>query len=53
MYVVKVGEYYVREFNYYGAEIILSNEVMTSFDKEIAEIIAYRVNGTVEKLAEA
>ena len=52
MYVVKVGEYYVRTARPYTNEIILSKEIMTGFAKENAEKIAQRINGEVVKIAE-
>lgn len=57
MYVVKVGDFYVRGVEgsinklnnqiYYISEIILSKELMKSWDKDIAEQLAKSVNGEV------
>lgn len=51
MYVVKVGEFYVKDvevtFGGYTAEITLSKELMKSFTQESAERIAKKVNGEV------
>lgn len=57
MYVVKVGDFYVRDVEgsinklnnqiYYISEIILSKELMKSWDKDIAEQLAKSVNGEV------
>ena len=64
MYVVKVGEYYVKGsvMNYNtnssirvavcSNEIVLSKEMMTGFSKNIAETIAKKVNGEVIEIAE-
>lgn len=47
MFVVKVGNYYIRDVDYiksgnafYVREIIISKELMRSFDKETAEALA-------------
>ena len=52
MYVVKVGEYYVKKFRLWDAEIELSNEVMLGMDKEEAEKIAKAINGVVVEIKE-
>lgn len=62
MYVVKVGDFYVRAVEgsinklnneiYYISEIILSKELMKSWDKNIAEQLAKSVNGEVICMAE-
>ncbi len=62
MYVVKVGDFYVRGVEgsinklnnqiYYISEIILSKELMKSWDKDIAEQLAKSVNGEVICMAE-
>jgi len=60
MYVVKVGEYYVKGFVGSSGrmdkavpwEITLSKELMRGYDKETAEKIANVTNGTVEEIAE-
>lgn len=55
MYVVKVGEYYVRDIDMIGGyigEIELSKEIMRNFNKNTAELIAKKVNGEVIEMAE-
>jgi hypothetical protein len=54
MYVVKVGEYYVRRYTKYTLDIdmTLSKEIMRGFDKETAENIAKRLNGEVIEITE-
>lgn len=55
MYVVKVGEYYVRGIDMIGGyigEIELSKEIMGNFNKNTAELIAKKVNGEVIEMAE-
>ena len=55
MYVVKVGEYYVRNVDICGGnikEIILSKELMRNFTKNTAEVIAKKINGEVIEMAE-
>lgn len=62
MYVVKVGDFYIRGVDgsinklnneiYYISEIILSKELMKSWDKDIAEQLAKSVNGEVVCMAE-
>lgn len=55
MYVVKVGEYYVRGIDTIGGyigEIELSKEIMRNFSKNTAELIAKKVNGEVVEIAE-
>lgn len=60
MYVVKVGEYYVRahetlRFAIGGVhigDIVLSKEIMTSFSKELAEKLAKKLNGEVIEIGE-
>lgn len=51
MYVVKVGDYYIKsvdtEFGGYIGEIELSKEIMRNFTEEGAERIAKMVNGEV------
>ncbi len=57
MYVVKVGDYYIRDVEgtinklnnqiCYINEIIISKELMKSWDKNIAEQLAKSVNGEV------
>lgn len=56
MYVVKVGDYYVKsvdaEFGGFIGSILLSKEIMRNFTKAGAERIAKMVNGEVIKIAE-
>lgn len=62
MYVVKVGDYYIRDVEgtinklnnqiYYIKEIIISKELMKSWDKNIAEQLAKSVNGEVICMSE-
>ena len=56
MYVVKVGEFYIKgvdiEFGGYVKEILLSKEIMRNFTKEGAERIAKLVGGTVVELGD-
>lgn len=55
MYVIKVGEYYVRGIDMIGGyigEIELSKEIMRNFNKNTAELIAKKVNGEVIEMAE-
>lgn len=59
MYVVKLGEYYVK--GYIGSsgridkaipwEITLSKELMRGYDKETADKIAKATNGVIEEIA--
>ena len=50
MYVVKVGEYYVRSV--VCSEIMLSNEIMRGFDKETAEKLAKKLNCELVEITE-
>ncbi len=55
MYVVKVGEYYVRAVDIYAGvieEIVLSKELMRNFSKNTAEVVAKKVNGEVVEIAD-
>ncbi len=61
MYIVKIGEYYVKstELIRYGNtrtlslnDILLSKEIMKNFDKNMAEMVAKKVNGEVIELAD-
>lgn len=56
MYVVKVGDYYVRsvdaEFGGFIGSILLSKELMRNFTKAGAERIAKMINGEVIEMAE-
>ena len=61
MYVVKVGEYYVKstELIRNGGtrtltinDILLSKEIMRNFDKNMADMVAKKVNGEVIEIAE-
>lgn len=50
MYVVKVGEYYVRKIKVFCGtfgDIELSKEIMGGFTEDIAEKIAKKVNGEI------
>lgn len=55
MYVVKVGEFYVKEvdvaFGGFVNEITLSKEIMRNFRQEGAERIAKMVNGETIEMA--
>lgn len=46
-YVVKVGEYYVKSIDVDG--IKLSIEVMGTFPKSVAVMVAKKLNGRVEE----
>jgi hypothetical protein len=50
MYVVKVGEYYVKDIR--AGEYVLSREVMRDFPKNMADIIAKVLNGEVIEITE-
>lgn len=50
MYVVKVGEYYVRHFNM--DEIILSMEMMRGYPKDRAEAIARILKAELVEISE-
>ena len=56
MYVVKVGEYYVKdvnvEFGGFISDIVLSKEISRNFRKDGAERIAKLVNGVVITMEE-
>lgn len=60
MYVVKVGDYYVKRHDtickdngyMYVGEIILSREIMRNYSKEFADYLANKLNGEVVKIAE-
>ena len=56
MYVVKVGEYYVKnvdvEFGGFISDIVLSKEISRNFKKDGAERIAKLVNGVVINMEE-
>ena len=56
MYIVKVGEYYVRDVDIYCGnvgEITLSQEIMRQFkNKPLAEIVAKKVNGKLIEMAD-
>lgn len=53
MYVVKVGEYYVRGYEVKSLDmcVLLSKELMRTFNKEQAENLAKKVNGEVIEMA--
>ena len=52
MYVVKVGEYYVRRYSIESLDIciLLSKELMRGFEKEKAEKLAKQLNAEVIKI---
>ena len=52
MYVVKVGEYYVRSMTPIMNEILLSNELQRGYSKETAEKLADKLNGEVIEIVE-
>jgi len=56
MYVVKLGEYYIKDFEVafggYLGEIVLSREIQRNFTKEGAERIAQKVNGVVVEIGD-
>lgn len=54
MYVVRVGEYYVRGYEVKSLDmcILLSKELMRTFNKEQAENLAKKINGEVVELAD-
>ena len=55
IYVVKVGEYYVKGIDMFDriiGDIELSKEIMRNFTKNTAEIIAKKINGEVIEIAE-
>ena len=54
MFVIKVGEYYVRRFSIESLDIciLLSKELMRGFSKVDAERIAKATNGEVIKITE-
>lgn len=51
-YVVKVGDYYVQStsIDRLTSNIMLSKELMRSYDKDIAEKLAKMLNGEVIKI---
>lgn len=52
MYVVKVGEYYVRIYSIESLDIciVLSKELMRTFDKDKAQTLANQLNGEVVEI---
>lgn len=52
MYVVKVGEYYIRGYDHYTLDIVLSKELMRTFKKDRAESLAKRLNGIVVEIVD-
>lgn len=60
MYVVKVGEYYVKGHEtihsamngMYVGNIELSKEIMREYNKEFAEYLSKKVNGEVIEITE-
>lgn len=53
MYVVKVGEFYIRGYEVKSLDmcILLSKELMRTFTKEQAESLAKKVNGEIIEMA--
>lgn len=56
MYVIKVGEYYVKEvdvaFGGFINDIVLSKEIMKNFKLEGAKRIAELINGEIIEIPE-
>lgn len=56
MFVIKVGNYYVKDVNVafggFTSDITLSKEIMKGFTKDGAERIAKMINGIVIEMAE-
>ena len=52
MYVVKVGEYYVKSYSSWDRVVMLSQEIMRGFDKDEAEELAKKLDADVIKLTE-
>ena len=56
MYVVKVGDYYVKavdtEFGGFISDIVLSKEIMRQFTLNGANRIASMINGTIVKITD-
>lgn len=54
MFVVKVGEYYVRGYEVKSLDkcVLLSKEFKRTFSKEQAENLAKKVNGEVVEMAD-
>ncbi len=52
MYVVKVGEYYVRStsIDVSTSEILLSNEIQRVYPKDVADNLANKLNGKVMEM---
>lgn len=53
MYVVKVGEHYVKAVNMYGdylGEVHLSKEIMRDFNEKTAKLLAKELNGKVVEI---
>lgn len=52
MYVVKVGDYYIQStsIDRLTSNIMLSKELMRSYDKDTAEKLAKKTNGEVIKM---
>jgi hypothetical protein len=54
MYVVKVGEYYVKKIKVFCGtfgDIELSKEIMGAFTEELAEKLAKKTNGEVIEIS--
>ena len=55
MFVVKVGEYYVKKIDVrigYMGDIVLSKEIMGGYTEDIAEKLAKKLNGEVIEIIE-
>ena len=56
MYVIKVGEYYVKEvdvaFGSFINDIVLSKEIMKNFKLEGAKRVAELINGEIIEIPE-
>ena len=61
MYVVRVGDYYVKNVvltRYENTktltigDVTLSKEIMKNFDKNMAEMVAKKINGEVIEITE-
>ena len=52
MYVIKVGEYYVKGYVGSSGRMDKSKELMRGYDKETAEKIAKATNGEVIEMTE-
>ena len=59
MFVVKIRNYYIRDVDYiksgnafYVREIIISKELMRSFDRETAEALANEIKGEAVEMVD-